>query len=82
MGESDFGRGGHVLTYSGRERFRARRACFEIVGASDFGEERVFCRPWFMNYLAHVISAEEKARLDEVMNIPLMYNGPIDACPT
>ena len=36
MGVSDFGRG-HVLKYSGRERFRARRACFEIVGASYFG---------------------------------------------
>ena len=36
MGGSDFGRGGHVLKYSGRERFRARRACFEIVGASYF----------------------------------------------
>ena len=35
-----------------------------------------------MNYLAHVISAEEKARLDEVTNLPSMYNGPIDACPT
>ena len=34
MGASDFGQGGHVLKYSGRERFRARRACFEIVGAS------------------------------------------------
>ena len=39
MGGSDFGRGGHVLNYSGRERFQARRACFEIVGASYF--ERV-----------------------------------------
>ena len=70
------------MKYSERERFRARRACFEIVGASYFGEESVFCRPWFMNYSAHVISAEEKARLDEVMNLLSMYNGPIDACPT
>ena len=30
VGMSDFGRGGRVLKYSGRERFRARRACFEI----------------------------------------------------
>ena len=37
MGTSDFGRGGRVLKYSGREWFRARRACFEIVGASYFG---------------------------------------------
>ena len=37
MGVSDFGRGGRVLKYSGRERFWARRACFEIVGASYFG---------------------------------------------
>ena len=59
-----------------------RRACFKIVGASYSGEESVFCRPWFMNYSTHVISAEEKARLDEVMNLPSMYNGPIDACPT
>ena len=35
-----------------------------------------------MNYSAHDISAEEKARLDDVMNLPSMYNGPIDACPT
>ena len=42
----------------------------------------MFCRPWFMNYWAHVISAEDKARLDEVTNLPSMYNGPIDACPT
>ena len=43
MGGSDFGRGGRVLKYSGRERFRARRACFEIVGTSYFGRgERVF----------------------------------------
>ena len=42
MGGSDFGRGGRVLNYSGREQFRARRACFEIVGASYFGRgERV-----------------------------------------
>ena len=42
MGGSDFGRGGRVLKYSGRERFRARRACFEKVGASYFGRgERV-----------------------------------------
>ena len=37
MGGSDFGRGGRVLNYNGCERFRARRACFEIVGASYFG---------------------------------------------
>ena len=36
MGVNDFGRGGRVLKYSGRERFRARRACFEIVDASYF----------------------------------------------
>ena len=43
MGGSDFGRGGRVLKYSGRERFWARRARFEIVGASYFGRgERVF----------------------------------------
>ena len=42
----------------------------------------MFCRPWFMNYSAHVISAEENAHLDEVTNLPSMYNGPIDACPT
>ena len=49
MGASDFGRGGrvlkysgrerfrgHVLKYSGPERFRARRACFEIMGVSYF----------------------------------------------
>jgi len=42
VGGSDFGRGGRVLNYSGRERIRARRACFEIVGASYFGRgERV-----------------------------------------
>ena len=42
MGGSDFGRGGRVLNYSGRERFRVRRACFEIVGTSYFGRgERV-----------------------------------------
>ena len=42
MGGSDFGRGGRVLNYSGRERFQARRACFEIVGASYSGRgERV-----------------------------------------
>ena len=41
MGASDFGGGGRVLKYSGRERFRVR-ACFEIVGASYFGRgERV-----------------------------------------
>ena len=34
MGASDFGR---VLKYSGRGRFWARRACFEIVGVSYFG---------------------------------------------
>ena len=35
-------RGGRVLNYSGRERFRARRASFEIVGASYLGRgERV-----------------------------------------
>ena len=79
MGGSDFGR---VFKYSGHERFRARRACFEIVGTSYFGRgERVFL-PWFMNYSAHVMSAEEKARLDEVTNLPSMYNGPIDVCPT
>ena len=34
--------GGRVLNYSGRERIRARRACFEIVGTSYFGRgERV-----------------------------------------
>ena len=37
MGGSDFGRGGRVLNFSGRERFQARRVCFEIVGASYFG---------------------------------------------
>ena len=37
MGGRDFGRGGRVLKYSGRERFRARRACFEIVGMSYVG---------------------------------------------
>ena len=37
MGASDFGRGGRVFKYSGREQFLARRACFEIVGASYFG---------------------------------------------
>ena len=37
VGTSDFGRGGRVLIYSGLEGFRARRACFEIVGASYFG---------------------------------------------
>ena len=42
MGASKFGQGGRVLKYSGRERFWARRACFEIVGASYFGRaERV-----------------------------------------
>ena len=82
MGGSDFGRGGRVLKYSGRERFRARRACFEIVGASYFGRGERVLPTRFMNYSAHVISAEEKARLDEVMNLPSMYNGPIDACPT
>ena len=35
-----------------------------------------------MNYSAHVISAEEKAHLDEVTNLTSMYTGPIDACPT
>ena len=82
MGGSNFGLGGRVLKYSGRERFRARIACFEIVGASYFGRGERVCRPWFMNYSAHVISAEEKARLDEVTNLPSMYNGPIDVCPT
>ena len=82
MGGSDFRRGGRVLKYSGSERFPARRAYFEIVGRAISGEESVFCRPWFMNYSAHVISAEEKARLDEVTNLPSMYNEPIDACPT
>ena len=38
MGGSDFGGGGRVWNYSGHERFRARRACFEIVGASYFGQ--------------------------------------------
>ena len=37
MGGSDFGRGGRVLKYSGREGFRERRACFEIVDTSYFG---------------------------------------------
>ena len=82
MGGSDFGRGGRVLKYSGHKRFRTRRACFEIVARAISGEESVFCRPWFMNYSAHVISAEEKALLDEVTNLPSMYNGPIDVCPT
>ena len=36
VGGSDLGRGGRVLNYSGRERFRARRACSEIVGTSYF----------------------------------------------
>ena len=38
MGGSDFGREGRVLKYSGCERFRERRVCFEIVGASYFGQ--------------------------------------------
>ena len=37
----------------------------------------MFCRPWFMNYSAHVIPAKEKVRLDEVTNLPSMYNGPM-----
>ena len=37
-GASNFKGGGCVLKYSGRERFWARRACFEIVGASYFGQ--------------------------------------------
>ena len=41
----------------------------------------MFCRPWFMNYSAHVISAEEKARLDEVTNLPSMYNGQLMRVP-
>ena len=42
MGACDFGRGERVLYYSGREQFQARRACFEIVGVSYFGQgERV-----------------------------------------
>ena len=67
MGASDFGGGEHVFKYWAR---------------AISGEESVFCRPWFMNYSAHVISDEEKARLDEVTNLPSMYNRPIDACPT
>ena len=67
MGASDFGRGERVL-----------KQWAQAIS----GEESAFCRPWFMNYSAHVISAEEKARLDEVTNLPSIYNGPIDACPT
>ena len=67
MGASDFGRGERVLKKWAR---------------AISGEESVFFRPWFMNYSAHVILAEEKARLDEVTNLPSMYSGPIDACPT
>ena len=82
MGVSDFGRGGRVLNYSGRERFRASRACFEIVGASYFGRGECVLPTMIYELLAHVISAEEKARLGEVTNLHSMYNGPIDACPT
>ena len=82
MGGSDFGRGGSVLNYNGREQFRARRVCFEIVGASYFGQGEHVLPTMVYELFAHVISAEEKARLDEVMNLPSMYNGPIDACPT
>ena len=67
MGASDFGRGERVLKKWAR---------------AISGEESVFCRPWFMNYSAHVISAEEMARLDEVTNLPSMHNGPINASPT
>ena len=67
MSASDFERGERVLKKWAR---------------AISGEESVFCRPWFMNYSAHVISAEEKARLDEVTNLPSMYNGPVDVCPT
>ena len=52
------------------------------MGASYFGQGERVLPTMVMNYLAHVISAEEKARLDEVTNLPSMYNGPIDACPT
>ena len=41
----------------------------------------MFCRPWVMNYSAHVISSEEKARLDEVTNLPSMYNGQLMRVP-
>ena len=33
-----------LLPNSGRERFWARRACFEIVGASDFGRGGCFSK--------------------------------------
>ena len=67
MGASDFGRGERVLKKWAR---------------TISGEESVFCRPWFMNYSAHVISAEEKACADEVAILHSLYSGPIDVCPT
>ena len=39
----------------------------------------MFFRPWFMNYSAHFISAEEKARLGEVTNLPQFR--PLDIGP-
>ena len=81
MGASDFGRGGRILKQWARA-ISGDVGVFRNSRGDDFGRGDGVWPPIVYNYSAHVISDEEKARLDEVTNLPSMYNGPIDACPT